>query len=139
LTTSPFDIQVAHDRCSPERPRLLICSSTRRIGRKISGNNVKRTPLDLDYGERFLDDPCTVDTGLSDPPAYPNVVDMGAYEYRYGTGTCWDTVVCAGRSFGDATCDGSADLADLFALKAHFGKSAPWTPPDCCADFTHDG
>jgi parallel beta-helix repeat protein/predicted outer membrane repeat protein len=103
------------------------------------GNTTERTPLDLDNGERFLDDPCTVDTGLPDPPAYPNVVDMGAYEYHYGTGTCWDTAVCAGQPNGDATCDGSVNLADLFALKAHFGKSAPWTPPECCADFTQDG
>ncbi|MHC4866999.1 MAG: hypothetical protein ACYTEX_23220 [Planctomycetota bacterium] len=26
---------------------------------------------------------------------------------------------------GDATCDGSVNPADLFALKAHLGKSAP--------------
>ncbi|MHC4474468.1 MAG: right-handed parallel beta-helix repeat-containing protein [Planctomycetota bacterium] len=103
------------------------------------GNTAERTPLDLDYGERFLDDPCTSDTGVPDPPAYPNVVDMGAYEYHYGTGTCWDTAVCAGQPFGDSTCDGNVNLADLFALKAHFGKSAPWTPPECCADFTQDG
>ncbi|MHC4475769.1 MAG: hypothetical protein ACYTEL_08985 [Planctomycetota bacterium] len=31
------------------------------------------------------------------------------------------------------------NLADLFALKAHFGKCAPWTPLECCADFTQDG
>jgi predicted outer membrane repeat protein len=103
------------------------------------GDTAERTPLDLDHGQRFLNDPCTVDTGVPDPPAYPNVVDMGAYEYHYGTGTCWDTAVCAGQSFGDATCDGSVNLADLFALKAHFGKAAPWTPPECCADFTQDG
>jgi probable HAF family extracellular repeat protein len=102
-------------------------------------NTAERTPLDLDYNQRFLDDPCTVDTGVPDPPAYPNVVDMGAYEYHYGTGTCWDTAVCAGQPTGDATCDGSVNLADLLALKASFGKSAPWTPPECCADFTQDG
>jgi hypothetical protein len=102
------------------------------------GDTGERTPLDLDYGQRFLDDPCTVNTGVPDPPAYPNVVDMGAYEYHYGTGTCWDTAVCAGQPDGDATCDGNVNLADLFALKAHFGKCAPWTPPECCADFTQD-
>jgi hypothetical protein len=56
--------------------------------------------------------------------------------------TCWDGTQCAGQPYGDATCDGDVgivNLADLFALKAHFGKSAPWTGAECCADFTHDG
>ncbi|MHC4476855.1 MAG: dockerin type I repeat-containing protein [Planctomycetota bacterium] len=52
---------------------------------------------------------------------------------------CWLASECAGQPSGDATCDGSVNLADLFALKAHFGKCAPWTPPECCADFTQDG
>ncbi|MHC4477483.1 MAG: hypothetical protein ACYTEL_17685 [Planctomycetota bacterium] len=103
------------------------------------GNTAERMPLDLDYGERFWDDPCTPDiNGVPDPPAYPNVVDMGAYEYRYGTGTCWDAAECAGQASGDATCDGSVNLADLFALKFAFGNNAPWTAGDCCADFNHD-
>jgi hypothetical protein len=42
---------------------------------------------------------------------------------------------CAGHSSGDSTCNGSIDLADLFALKAHFGKSAPWQDPECCSDY----
>jgi hypothetical protein len=54
-------------------------------------------------------------------------------------GTCWDPGECAGQPFGDATCDGSVDLADLFALKAHYGTSAPWADNQCCADFSHDG
>jgi len=45
------------------------------------GNTAEPIPLDLDYGQRFVDDPCTVDTGLPDPPDYLEVVDMGAYEY----------------------------------------------------------
>jgi hypothetical protein len=53
--------------------------------------------------------------------------------------TCWSAAECAGQPNGDATCDGSVNLADLFALKADFGKCAPWTPPECCADFTQDG
>jgi hypothetical protein len=57
-------------------------------------------------------------------------------------GTCWDVCKCAGQPYGDATCDGDVgviNLADLFALKAHFGKCAPWLGSDCCADFTQDG
>ncbi|MHC4475592.1 MAG: S8 family serine peptidase [Planctomycetota bacterium] len=57
----------------------------------------------------------------------------------FGSSTCWDAGECAGQMSGDATCDGNVNLADLFALKAHFGKSAPWTGPECCADFTQDG
>jgi hypothetical protein len=53
--------------------------------------------------------------------------------------TCWDPTECAGQPSGDATCDGFVNLADLFALKADFGKSAPWTANECCADFTQDG
>jgi hypothetical protein len=52
--------------------------------------------------------------------------------------TCWDVSECAGQPNGDATCDGNVNLADLFALKADFGKCAPWTAPECCADFTQD-
>jgi hypothetical protein len=53
--------------------------------------------------------------------------------------TCWDLGQCAGRPKGDATCDGSVNLADIFAMKANFGKCAPWTGRQCCADFTRDG
>ncbi|MHC4476207.1 MAG: S8 family serine peptidase, partial [Planctomycetota bacterium] len=69
-------------------------------------------------------------------------INMGAYG---GTAqaskslTCWNASACAGQPFGDATCDGSTALADLFALKAAFGSSAPWTDPECCADFNRDG
>ncbi|MHC4478431.1 MAG: C10 family peptidase [Planctomycetota bacterium] len=101
------------------------------------GDRAERTPLDLDNGSRFIDDPGTVDTGLSQWPDYPYVVDMGAYE-SLGS-TCWNPLECVGQPDGDATCDGNVNLADLFALKEHFGKSAPWTKPECCADFTRDG
>jgi hypothetical protein len=40
-------------------------------------------------------------------------------------GTCWDAAECAGQPTGDATCDGSVNLADLLALKASFGKTWP--------------
>jgi hypothetical protein len=54
--------------------------------------------------------------------------------------TCWDNITqCAGQGNGDGTCDGQINLADLFALKAHFGKCAPWTPPECCSDYNQSG
>ena len=43
---------------------------------------IERTPLDLSLMPRFVDDPNTIDTGISDLPDYPNVIDMGAYEWR---------------------------------------------------------
>jgi parallel beta-helix repeat protein len=46
------------------------------------GNTTERTPLDLEGEGRFNDDLQTADTGVADPPDYPEVVDMGAYEYR---------------------------------------------------------
>ncbi|MHC4527610.1 MAG: trypsin-like serine peptidase, partial [Planctomycetota bacterium] len=54
-------------------------------------------------------------------------------------GTCWSCLECAGQPDGDSTCDGLINLADLFALKAHFGKCAPWIPPECCSDYDHSG
>ncbi|MHC4476978.1 MAG: hypothetical protein ACYTEL_15130 [Planctomycetota bacterium] len=52
--------------------------------------------------------------------------------------SCWELWACAGQPSGDATCDGSINLADLFALKAAFGKSAPWSGSECCSDYNHD-
>jgi hypothetical protein len=70
-------------------------------------------------------------------------INMGAYggtdEASKSFRLCWHQSECAGQILGDATCDGGVNLADLFALKANFGKSAPWTDNECCADFTHDG
>jgi hypothetical protein len=57
------------------------------------------TPLDLDHGPRFIDDPTTANSGNPDPSLDPNIiVDMGAYEYQLvaeekycgGTGTAED-------------------------------------------------
>lgn len=52
---------------------------------------------------------------------------------------CWDPCECAGQPYGDATCDGMVNLADLFALRSTFGRSRPFSDPVCCADFNHDG
>jgi hypothetical protein len=52
---------------------------------------------------------------------------------------CWNPAECNGQPNGDATCDGNVNLADLFALKAYFGKIAPWTPPECCSDYDQSG
>lgn len=59
--------------------------------------------------------------------------------HQVSTPTCWDESECVCQPHGDATCDGLLNLADLFALKAGFGRCAPWTAPHCCADFNQDG
>ena len=57
-----------------------------------------------------------------------------------GEPLCWDNVnECAGQNQGDSTCNGSVMLDDLLALKAAWGKSAPWTSPYCCSDYNHSG
>jgi predicted outer membrane repeat protein len=100
----------------------------------------ERTPLDLDLIRRFSDRPDTVDTGVADPPDYPLVVDMGAYEYGlFGDidGDC-DVDLCdltellanygqqnVGYDHGDLNVDGMVNLADLTALLANYGLTCP--------------
>jgi predicted outer membrane repeat protein len=82
------------------------------------------------------------DSPVGDEP-YPNGgrINMGAYGGTIEASkslTCWHASACAGQGLGDATCDGSVNLADLFALKASFGLSKGQAGYNCCADFTHD-
>ena len=44
------------------------------------GDTEERHPLDFQLQPRFMDDPNIADTGLSDPPLYPEVVDIGIHE-----------------------------------------------------------
>ena len=45
-----------------------------------NGNTSERVPLDLTGRARFADEPAVEDSGVADPPDYPVIVDMGAYE-----------------------------------------------------------
>jgi hypothetical protein len=76
---------------------------------------------DFDGNPRFVDDPCTDDTGNGTPP----IVDMGPYEYQ----------PCA----GDVDCDGDTGHSDLGLLLAawctHEGDPN-WNPD---ADLDGDG
>jgi hypothetical protein len=76
---------------------------------------------------------------------YPNGgrINMGTYGSTAHASkspwiTCWEAAECPGQPFGDASCDAAIGLADLFALKAHFGNGAPWADNQCCVDFNHD-
>ncbi len=53
--------------------------------------------------------------------------------------TCWDLIECAGQPFGDSTCDGSVNFADLAALKMGWMKNQGQPGYNCCTDFTQDG
>jgi predicted outer membrane repeat protein len=89
------------------------------------GDTAERTPLDLDFSARFVDDAGTTDTGVPDPPDYPEVVDMGAYEF--GGGGC----------FGDLDGDNDIDLADLAQLLGNYGETSGMTYED--GDLDGDG
>jgi hypothetical protein len=92
------------------------------------GDVEERTPLDLAGRPRFFDDPATVDTGLADPPDYPEVVDMGAYEYPTPP---WP---------GDVDLDGDIDLADYSVIGDCLSGAAIPPPGGCsAADLDNDG
>jgi hypothetical protein len=71
----------------------------------------ERTPLDLDLNARFVNDEGTADSGVADPPNYPDVVDIGAYEY-------------GGFCHGDLTGDKVVNLYDLAQLLGHYGTTS---------------
>jgi hypothetical protein len=45
-----------------------------------NNNRLERTPFDLDGQGRFVDRADAANAGVSDPPAYTGIVDLGAYE-----------------------------------------------------------
>jgi predicted outer membrane repeat protein len=71
------------------------------------GDTAERTPLDIDGELRFSDDPATPNTGVPDPPDYPDIVDIGADEY----GPCGSP----GRPYppGDVNHDCKVDFQDI--------------------------
>ncbi len=57
---------------------LLVPPDTRDLDG--DGDTAERIPLDIEGSFRIADSREVVDTGVADPPDYPAVVDMGAYE-----------------------------------------------------------
>lgn len=74
---------------------------------------------DLDGNPRFIDDPCTPDTGFGIAP----VVDMGAYEFQ-----------AVNDCPADVNCDRTVDIDDLFAILGNWGSC-----DDCPEDVNDDG
>ena len=68
------------------------------------------SPVDLDGNIRPVDDPTTVDTGVG----FPEVVDMGAYEFGSSP------VLCISQLEGDINCDGIVNLLDQALLALHW-------------------
>ncbi len=84
-------------------------------------------PVDLDGNSRFVDDPDTVDTGIG----FPEVIDMGAYEYQGEPSLR-----------GDFNDDGEVSLADYDVLATCLRFSGPGTEPafrECVDVFDFDG
>jgi len=91
------------------------------------GDVAERSPLDLDGNPRFVDDPSVADTGLADPPVYPQVVDRGAYEFQAPT-AC---MTCPGDMDGS----NGIDARDIQAFVNCF-IAGPTIGPSCgCADL----
>ncbi len=80
--------------------------------------------VDLDGNPRFVDDPCTDDTGNGDPP----IVDMGSYEFQEAVPDC-----CP----GDIDDSGDVGVKDLLFLLGTWGPCPK--KGDCPADFDNTG
>ena len=94
------------------------------------GDTEEPIPFDLDGNGRFINDPCTEDTGAGEPP----IVDMGAYEFQppcpcdldcdgnVGTADLLFLLGAWGTGAGDVDGDADTDTADLMALLGAWGE-----------------
>ncbi|NOT00294.1 MAG: hypothetical protein HOP29_06665 [Phycisphaerales bacterium] len=104
-------------------------------------DTTERVPLDLDGSSRFADMTSVTDTGVADPPDYPAVVDMGAYERSpcLSADDCGDDDLCthdacvadfcanSPRKFGDVNNDGMVDIFDILCVLDGFAGT--FNPP----------
>jgi hypothetical protein len=101
-----------------------------------AGSNLLVTPgitTDLAGRPRFIEDPCTTNTGLGTPP----LVDMGAYEHRHypdcdfdGVLTiadfgCFLTKFALNDPYADCNGDGILGLADFGCFQTGFAVGCP--------------
>jgi hypothetical protein len=92
-------------------------------------NTDERIPYDIDGWLRFVDDPCRYDIGVADPPAYPDIVDMGAHERRVLYPANYDLV----RS-------GYVDWRDIGAFADEWSNDCNWSNNWCgWIDFDKSG
>lgn len=91
------------------------------------GDTTERFPFDFDGNRRFLDYLPAANTGTADPPDYPVIADIGAYEFIPGdldgrgdvglTDLCnfalnWRRTACGTCGGADLTGDGNVDFDD---------------------------
>jgi hypothetical protein len=96
------------------------------------GNTTEPIPWDLDGHNRFVDDPCTPDTGVGTPP----IVDMGAYEYSDFCGSPIHPYPT-----GDINTDCAVDIIDtvIMALAWLSEDGGIGWNPDCEIGVPGDG
>ena len=78
-----------------------------------------------------MDDPASPNVGVADPPDYPFMVDMGAYEFPADCGPCpWDTFPV----------DGNVGAGDLAFLLGNWEPIPPDPDPRVlCLDMEPNG
>jgi hypothetical protein len=96
------------------------------------GNTTEPIPWDLDGHDRFIDDPCTPDTGIGTPP----IVDMGAYEFSEFCGSPIHPYPT-----GDINSDCKVDIIDavILALAWLSEDGGIGWDPDCEIGIPADG
>jgi len=77
---------------------------------------------------------------LENPPGdAPDSLTLTGCPVICAVPTCWDAIECPGQSLGDASCDGSINLVDLFKVKQSWLKAYGQAGYNCCANFDHIG
>jgi hypothetical protein len=81
------------------------------------GDTVERIPWDMVEFPRFFDNPSSPNNGVDDRPLYPDMVDMGVYEY----GLCSsepELNCCDANNFVDCDLNGRMDACEIQEMAA---------------------
>ena len=107
----------------PAAGDLRLSSNSPSIDAGNSDEVPEGVDTDLDGNPRFHDDPCTVDTGIGDPP----LVDMGAYEFQGTSSPCEaeliDFNIVTGTLLGGAVADLLSSNNQYVHTRSGFGES----------------